>query len=158
MRKFGLAALGGTFDLIHRGHLTLLQNGFEVSSKLIIGLTSDDFAKRRGKNPVNSYEKRLENLESAINRNFPGEHYEISRLENDFGPAVLERDVEALVVSEETAFQGEELNRLRRMRNSPDVKIVVVPMTLARDGARISTSRIRNSEIDSEGNILGVDK
>ena len=41
MAKFDLVALGGTFDILHKGHLALLQKGFSISSKVIIGLTSD---------------------------------------------------------------------------------------------------------------------
>jgi len=93
-----------------------------------------------------------------IRKNFHNVDYEISKLENDFGPAVLEKEVEALIVSEETAFQGEELNRLRKQRNASPVEVVVVPMVLAKDGKRISTTRIKNSEIDMDGNIVRVDK
>lgn len=158
MKKYSLVALGGTFDLIHRGHLELLQRAFEISTRVIIGLTSDEFAKKRGKATVHDYHQRYEALENVIKKNFPGARYGISKLENDFGPAVLEKDLEALVVSEETAFQGKELNRLRGMRGSPEAEIIVVPMALAGDGKRISTTRIRNSEIDADGNILAVDK
>ncbi len=158
MKKFALVALGGTFDLIHRGHLELLRKGFEISSRVVIGLTSDEFARKRGKIPTYNYEQRHRTLEGVIRKNFPGARYDISKLENDFGPAVLEKGVEALVVSEETAFQGKELNRLRKMGNCPEVEIVIVPMALAMDGKKISTTRVRNLEIDAEGNILGVDK
>lgn len=158
MKKYRLVALGGTFDLIHSGHLELLRKGFEVSSRVIIGLTGDEFAQKKGKHPENNYGKRHENLRDAIAKNFGSVEYEISKLENDFGPAVFEREVEALVVSEETSSQGAELNRLRRQQGSPSVDVIVVPMVLARDGNRISTSRIRRSEIDPSGNIPAVDK
>lgn len=154
MARFKLVALGGTFDILHRGHLELLRNGFSISSKVIIGLTSDELARRKGKMPYNDYATRLRNLEDAIKKNFPGSEYEVSKLENDFGPAVLEREVEALVVSEETSSKGEELNMLRKGRNSLPVQIIVVPMALAKDGTRISTTRIKKSEIDTDGNIL----
>lgn len=154
MARFKLVALGGTFDILHRGHVELLRNGFSISSKVIIGLTSDDLARRKGKKPYNDYATRLGNLEDAIRRNFPGSAYEVSKLENDFGPAVLEKEVEALVVSEETSSKGEELNRLRKQRGSPPVQVIVVPMALAQDGTRISTTRIKQSEIDPDGNIL----
>ncbi|MGI0047497.1 MAG: phosphopantetheine adenylyltransferase [Nitrosotalea sp.] len=158
MEKYRLVALGGTFDLLHRGHFELLSKGFLISSKVIIGLTSDDLAKKKGKTLLNNYDQRYMTLEDMIKRNFPNAKYDISKLENDFGPAVLEKQVEALVVSEETAFRGDELNRLRRQKNAPDADVIVVPMVLAKDGKRISTSRIRNSEIDTDGNILAVDK
>jgi len=154
MNKFNIVALGGTFDIIHRGHLELLQKGFSISSKVIIGLTSDELALKKGKKPIHNYVQRHKNLKDTIEENFPHSMYEISKLDNDFGPAVLEKEVEALVVSEETSSQGTELNRLRAEKNSPPVKLVIVPMALAKDGTRISTTRIKKSEIDSNGNIL----
>jgi pantetheine-phosphate adenylyltransferase len=154
MSKFKLVALGGTFDLIHQGHIELLRQGFSISSKVVIGLTSDELAKKKGKELLNDYSRRHKALEEIIRKNFPNVDYEISKLDNDFGPAVLEKEVEALIVSEETAFQGEELNRLRKQKNASPVEVVVIPMVLAKDGKRISTTRIKNSEIDIAGNIL----
>lgn len=154
MTRFKLVALGGTFDIIHRGHLELLRNGFSISYKVIIGLTSDELARKKGKTPINDYSRRYKTLEDMIKKNFPNSKYVISKLDNDFGPAVLEKEVEALVVSEETSSKGKDLNKLRAERNSPPVAVIVVPMTLAKDGTRISTTRIKNSEIDADGNIL----
>ena len=51
MSKFSLVAMGGTFDIIHRGHLTLLENAFEISDKVIIGLTGDELAAKKRKKP-----------------------------------------------------------------------------------------------------------
>lgn len=157
MSKFTLIAMGGTFDIIHRGHLTLLSNAFRISEKVIIGLTSDEFAAKNGKKLINNYEKRLKNLIIVISKEFPNQSYQISALNNDFGPAVLEKEVEALVVSTETSKQGKILNELRSKKNLSPVQIIIVPMFLAKDGTRISTTRIKNSEIDSDGNLLSID-
>jgi len=153
MELFDLVAMGGTFDAIHSGHMALLNKAFSISSKVIIGLTSDQLATKKGKNLVNDYSKRLSLLKSVIEKNFPNSSYEISKLENDFGPAVIEGSVKALVVSEETSNKGLLLNDLRAEKNLPPVKIVVVPMVLAEDGKVISTTRIKNSEIDGSGNL-----
>jgi len=153
MESFDLVAMGGTFDVIHSGHMALLNKAFSISSKVIIGLSSDQLATKKGKNLVNDYSKRLSLLKSVIEKNFPNSSYEVSKLENDFGPAVIEGSVKALVVSEETSNKGLVLNELRAERNLPPVKIVLVPMVLAKDGKAISTTRIRNSEIDSNGNL-----
>lgn len=157
MSKFSLIAMGGTFDIIHRGHLTLLENAFEISDKVIIGLTSDEFVQKKGKTPIHKYDERLKNLLSVIFQKFPNTNFEISQLNNDFGPAVLEKDVQALIVSDETNDQGNVLNKLRTERNLPPVEVIVVPMFLAKDGVRISSTRIKNSEIDSDGNLLPID-
>lgn len=153
MSEFDLVAMGGTFDIIHKGHIKLLSSAFAISSKVIIGLTSDEFAKRKGKSLLNQYEKRFANLENLIKTNFAEKSYQISKLDDDFGPAVLEEGVEALVVSDETGYQGDALNKLRAKKNLRPVQVVVVPMVLAQDGDRISTTRIKNSEIDTEGNL-----
>jgi pantetheine-phosphate adenylyltransferase len=157
MKKFDLVAMGGTFDFIHKGHLTLLSEAFSRSSKVIIGLTSDGMAAEKGKTLQNDYSQRLTTLVKTIENNFPNNEFEISKLDNDFGPAVLEKEVQALVVSGETSNQGEILNQLRKQKNLPPVDVVVVPMVLAKDGIRISTTRIKNQEIDYEGNLSSVD-
>jgi len=157
MKKFDLVAMGGTFDFIHKGHITLLSEAFSTSSKVIIGLTSDDMALRKGKNLQNDYSQRLEMLVKTIEENFPNNEFEISKLDNNFGPAVLQKEVQALVVSGETSNQGDILNQLRKEKGLPTVDVVVVPMVLAKDGSRISTTRIKNQEIDYDGNLLSVD-
>jgi len=151
--KYEVTALGGTFDIIHVGHIALLKKGFSVSKKVIIGLTSDKFAIKNEKNLKNNYEKRYMILKSLIEEKFPNSKFEIAKLENEFGPAVIEGNVEALVVSTETQNKGDTLNKLRNEKNLPSVDVVSVPMVLAADGNRISSTRIRNSEIDSKGNL-----
>ena len=149
--------MGGTFDFIHKGHIKLLSEAFLISDKVIIGLTGDEFASKKGKKLQNNYNQRFETLVKIIENNFPKSSFEISKLDNDFGPAVLEKEVQALVVSDETANQGDVLNQLRAEKDMPPVEVVVVPMVLAKDGDRISTTRIRNKEIDDEGNMLSID-
>lgn len=153
MKKYKIVAMGGTFDILHKGHKTLLDNALSLSSFVIIGLTSDAMAKNKGKHLMNNYDIRYANLSLFLESKFPKTSYIINKLENDFGPAVLEKDVEALIVSDETSHQGTVLNELRRKRGLNPVEVITVPMVLASDGKRISTTRIKNSEIDVQGNI-----
>tara|TARA_B110000438_G_scaffold181245_1_gene173164 strand:+ start:120 stop:584 length:465 start_codon:yes stop_codon:yes gene_type:complete len=151
---FRLTALGGTFDIIHIGHLILIEKAISISEKIIIGLTSDSFIVKNGKTITNNFEQRFKNLEKTIHEKFPDCSFEIAELDDDFGPAVIEGAVDALVVSNETSEKGDILNVLRKERKLDPVEIITVPMKLASDGNRISSTRIRNSEIDSSGNIL----
>ncbi|QLH09490.1 phosphopantetheine adenylyltransferase [Candidatus Nitrosotenuis sp. DW1] len=154
MTQFKLVAMGGTFDLIHAGHTALLDRAFSISSGVIIGLTSDSLAARKGKKPRHTYQQRFDILESLLKKRFAGKSYTISPLDDDFGPAVLEKEVEALIVSDETAHQGDVLNLKRSQKGLDPVQVITVPMVLASDGNRISSTRIRNSEIDPQGNLL----
>ena len=151
---FNITALGGTFDIIHVGHIELIQKAVSISDKIIIGLTSDAFISKNDKKIINNFEQRSENLEKIIHEKFPDCSFEIAKLDDDFGPAVIQGGVDALVVSEETSKKGDILNALRKERKLDPVEIITVPMELASDGNRISSTRIRNSEIDSSGNIL----
>ena len=151
---FNITALGGTFDIIHVGHIELIQKAVSISDKIIIGLTSDAFISKNDKKIINNFEQRSENLEKIIHEKFPDCSFEIAKLDDDFGPAVIQGDVDALVVSEETSKKGDILNALRKERKLNPVEIIIIPMKMASDGNRISSTRIRNSEIDSSGNIL----
>jgi len=153
MPQYSTVALGGTFDIIHKGHVALLTEAFSISSHAIIGLTGDDLALKKNKKMINDYSKRLESLTNLIKKKFPNSSYTISKLENDFGPAAIEGKVDALILSEETSNKGEILNDLRKKRDLPPVEVVIVPMVLAEDGNIISTTRIKNSEIDTDGKL-----
>ena len=147
-----VAATGGTFDIIHLGHRALLSAAMDNYDHVIIGLTTDGFAARRGKAPLNRYSVRLGNLRGMIKSEFPGGSCEICPLEDVFGPAVLRDSIDALVVSEETMDQGEALNRLRTAKGLEPVRVVVVPIVHAADGTPISTTSIRNNLMDADGN------
>ena len=153
-RRYKLVATGGTFDVLHRGHLALLQKAFEVSESVIIGVTSDKLAVERGKQIHNNYDTRIANLSKLLDGMFKNQRYEIKQLNEDFGPALYTNNVEALIASKETAHKGTLLNKLRGEKGLKPVDVVTVDLILAKDGKRISSTRIRSGEIDAEGNLL----
>ncbi len=55
----------GTFDLFHPGHVFLLKRAKELGTKLIVGLSTDGFNKKKGKKSVLSFEDRRVVLESC---------------------------------------------------------------------------------------------
>ena len=154
MPKFHYAAMGGTFDVLHNGHKALLAAAFAVSDSVLIGVTTDKFASLNGKKLTRTHQKRVFSLMRYIRRVFPGRTFIITELNDTFGPSVLESHIEALIVSEETARQGDLLNHMRAQKKMRPVEIVVVPMVMAADGNRISSTRIRNLEIHPDGRML----
>ncbi|MEM3267509.1 MAG: hypothetical protein QXR69_02340, partial [Conexivisphaerales archaeon] len=74
-------------------------------------------------------------------------------LDDPFGPLADDPSVEALVVTPESLARGESANMIRLKKGLKPVRIIMVPLVLADDGIRISSTRIRKKEIDEEGHL-----
>jgi pantetheine-phosphate adenylyltransferase len=156
--RFNVVAIGGTFDEIHTGHLALISKAFELGNRVIIGVTSDELAsKTKGKKRIrHSYQERIANLKKLIDKKFGNATYDINKLDNDYGPIITSSQIDALVVSAETAKKGNEANIIRSKNGLASLKIIAVRMVRAEDGNPISSSRIRAGEIDATGRLLKV--
>jgi len=152
--RFRTAAVGGTFDSLHKGHAALLGAAFGAAAEVIVGLTGDEFAASRGKAPRSAYAQRLAALRAHIGRHHAGRAHEIRRLDAEYGPAAYEARVDVLVTSAETAHRAASLNEARAAMGVRPVEVIVVPMAMADDGRRVSSTRIRAGEIDAEGRLL----
>lgn len=153
--KYRKVATGGTFDHLHRGHEALLSKSFEVGEEVIIGVTSDDFARsREGKSPDQGYDARVSSLQEYMARHFPGRRYSIVKLDDYFGPGIASPEVEAIVVTKETESRVDLANKLRAEKGFPPLQVVVVEFILGQDGEPISSTRIRRGEMDRDGRLL----
>ncbi|MDV3293036.1 MAG: pantetheine-phosphate adenylyltransferase [Nitrososphaerales archaeon] len=153
-RKYLVVATGGTFDSLHDGHKALLSRSFEVGERVVIGVTSDSFARKEGKSPGQTYGERVERLKRYLDSSFPGRKYLIAKLDGFFGPGIASAEVEAIVVSRETASRVSLANRLRAAKGFPPLQVVTVEFVLAEDGKPISSTRIRDGMIDAAGRAL----
>jgi pantetheine-phosphate adenylyltransferase len=152
--KYKTVATGGTFDHIHKGHLALLAASFRAGHRVVIGVTSDAFARREGKNPDQKYDERVRALKALIHQRFPGRAYLIAKLDDYFGPGIASPDVQAIVVSRETAKRVPIANAARKSKGFPPLDVVTVDYVLADDRKPVSSTRIRNGEIDTEGRLI----
>jgi cytidyltransferase-like protein len=156
-KKFKTVAVGGTFDELHKGHRILLIKAFEVGEEVLIGLSSDEFAEKliRQKNHViASYDKRLAELKEFLRQNDFLERAKIIPLEDAYGVTLSKDVLDALVVSRETEYMAQEINKKREKKGLEPLKIAVVEMVPAENHVPISTTRIRRGEIDREGRLL----
>ncbi len=149
-KKYHKVAVGGTFDKFHEGHQSLLGKAFQISDEVLIGVTSDEFAQSKGK--IEPCDIRMSNLKRTLDKF--GSDYSLSRLDDSCGPAIIEDDIEALVVSEETAPMALKINEIRKKRGMKALDIITISMVLAEDGKPISSTRIRKGEIDVKGTVL----
>lgn len=54
----------GTFDLLHYGHINLLQRAKDLGDYLVVGLSTDEFNAKKGKQAYFDYDKRKKLLEA----------------------------------------------------------------------------------------------
>ncbi len=154
-KKFQNVAVGGTFDEFHRGHKTLLMKAFEVSKKVLIGISSDQFAKKMKKpHPTSPYRQRLKDLKDFLRQHQLMKRAEIIQLNDIYGVTLSEGCIEALVVSKETELAAHKINKKRSEIGLPPLQIVVIDMVPSENCFPISTTRIYWGEIDHEGHLL----
>lgn len=160
------AIVGGTFDILHRGHIKLLNAAYNVSNKLIIGLTTDEYLEHAGKtHPVNAYNYRKMAIQCyftitrqpTISKN----DFDVISIDDKFGlnkyygslldSLMFTPQSTIIAVSEETQYEINLINKMRRSMSLDPFTVLVVPVLMAEDGMRISATRIRNNEIDVGG-------
>jgi cytidyltransferase-like protein len=134
---FRKIVVGGTFDGLHAGHRRILKTAIENGSSVVIGLTGDDFAKRFRSRKVTSFEGRKRRLESFLRRF--RKPYAIVEISDSYGVATLSRDIDAIVVSEETMLRAEEINTIRFKKGLSKLVLIVVPLVLGRGGRPLSS-------------------
>jgi len=149
---YGLIALGGTFGRVHYGHLMLLFMGIRHGRKVVIGVTTDEFARSLGKRyEVPPFEERVQRLKEVLAERSWIDKCLIIPLSDPYGTAIQDPNLEALITSPFTHFRGIEINKIRRERGLKPLKIIVCPLVVAWDGKPISSTRIFLGEIDERG-------
>ncbi|MEM2089199.1 MAG: pantetheine-phosphate adenylyltransferase [Thermoproteota archaeon] len=147
MAKRETVVLGGTFDRFHRGHRLLLAFAAHLGRRIVLGVTSDDFAASKS-NGVEPFLERVEKVSCFLRRKHV--KFKVFKLDDFAGPSTsLERGT--LLVTSDNLKRGLLINRLRAERNLASLEILVVPLLEAEDSKPISSTRVRIGEVDEEG-------
>lgn len=145
--------MGGTFDVLHRGHRALLDAAFSAGDEGVsIGVTTDAFANARRERRVRPYEARVADLLAFLDERGYRSRAEILPISDAVGFA-LEPRFDAIAATEETLASAEGINRERGRRGLAPLRIVLADYILADDGRPIKSTRVRNGEVDAEGRI-----
>ena len=148
--------LAGTFDILHIGHKKLINHALKISKRLYLGVTSDEFVKQNKNYKCASFEERKNNIIKFLGKRIS--KVEIVELNDEFGMAQNEKNLQAIVVSDETKFRAEEINEIRKREGLQPLEIISLPIVYAEDSKKISCERIRAGEIDANGKRLKRNK
>jgi len=143
--------VGGTFNVLHKGHRTLLDTAFASGDEVHIGLMSDSYTGEHKSHHVPLQERRAAVESYANGKGIP---YTVTVIDHPTHVAATDPDLDVLVVSAETAGRADSINDDRRSVGLRPLRIVSIPYVLAQDYRPISSSRIISGEIDEEGRLL----
>ena len=130
----------GTYDLLHYGHIRLLEKAKALGDYLIVGVTADDFDKTRGKiNVKQSLMERIEGVRATgLADEIIVEEYEGQKIDD-----IKKYDIDIFTVGSDWIGKFDYLNEY--------CKVVYLPRT---EG--VSSSEIRASENKLRIGIIGT--
>lgn len=145
---------GGTFDHLHVGHKKFLKYAFKISEKVLIGIASDFYIKKNKKNlNIEKFAVRLKNLKHFLKTEKLLNKTKIVILNNIFEKEIFDNSHEAILVTEETKSGALLINKALEKNNFKSLKIVIFEDFL-KNNLKISSSLIRNGEVDKSGEFF----
>jgi pantetheine-phosphate adenylyltransferase len=136
--KFKKIILGGTFNGLHAGHRYFLSLGQRYGREAIIGLCSDRMVKGRKEHfkKVRKFEERKKTLEGYLKK--IGWRAKIVKINDIYGPAAENKEVKAILLTEETFSNGVKINRRRKKNNLKELHYIVLPYLLDKTGRKFN--------------------
>ncbi len=150
-----ISAVGGTFEVLHRGHRTLLAQAFKEGDEVLVGLTTDAYANSTRRRRVRPYKQRERDLRAFLDSEFRDRRYEVVPLSDELGPAATRPDLDSIIVSIDSHANGLKVNEARESNGLARLRVVRILHVLADDGRPISSTRILEGEIDPDGHPAG---
>ncbi|OBZ07892.1 glycerol-3-phosphate cytidylyltransferase [Bacillus sp. FJAT-27264] len=119
----------GTFDLLHYGHILLLQRAKELGDHLTVALSTDDFNTIKQKKAYFSYEKRKMMLEAIkyVDEVIPEHHWEQKTFDID------NLNIDVFVMGSDWEGKFDELKALCEvvyLERTPDISTTSIKTTL----------------------------
>jgi len=146
-KKYKVIACGGTFDLFHKGHKDFLSHAFKISLEAIIGVMDVSFD---GKENFESFRIRKKSVEDFIKQN--NFNAEIIKIRDIYGPAISNKyPIETILVTKDTEKGARKINEKRKSLGMKPLTIIKTSISRADYGGKISSTRIKNGEIDRAG-------
>jgi len=146
--------IGGTFNILHKGHKYLIDKAFQIAGNdgiVFLGV-SEGKTLHKDKKFVNPFNERVNNLKKYLVLKNYEKRSVIVAIFDKYGIAV-EKDFDAIIVSPGTIGNAIEINIERIKKGKKPMKIIKISYILADDKKPISSTRIYENIIDRDGKV-----
>jgi cytidyltransferase-like protein len=143
MKKYNKVLVAGTFDRLHQGHKTLLETAINsTSNELIIAITDDSMVTtKKLHHLIESVDTRLHNIKEFITKtNVNNILIKYIIIKEKYSISIVDEDLNALVLSNETLQAGLEINQIRKIKGLGDLELIQISRT------EISSTMLRELE------------
>ena len=144
-RRFEKIVFGGTFDKLHKGHRYFILMAKYYAKEAIIGLCSDKMVKTTKKDykKIQSFQERKNNLKNYLRK--INLRHKIFKIDDIYGPSIEDKNIEAILLTEETFNNGVKINKRRKEKGLAELNYIILPYILDLKGRKISSSTFRSS-------------
>ena len=150
--NYTLGIAGGTFDHFHSGHARLLDEAFNQSEKVIIGVSLPQvYTHKVLANSIESFAAREDSVKQYLTQKNYIQRSKIVPLKDMYGNTLQEKTAEAIFITTENVPNVQCINAKRTEIGFPPLQVVQVPYVTGEDGSVITSARIRAGEIDRNG-------
>lgn len=110
----------GTFDLLHVGHIRILERARALGDYLVVGLSTDAFNARKGKLAIYNYEARREILEAlqVVDEVIPESNWSQKRRD------IKQKNARLLVMGDDWTGQFDDLSDIAEIFYLPRTEAV----------------------------------
>ncbi|KAI3747744.1 hypothetical protein L6452_10365 [Arctium lappa] len=154
--SYGAVVLGGTFDRLHDGHRLFLKAAAELArDRIVVGILDGPMLSRKQfAHLIMPIEQRRKTVEDYIKSIKPNLAVQVTHITDPYGPAIVDKDLEAIVVSQETLPGGSLVNKKRAERGLSQLKVEVVNLVSEESsGEKMSSSTLRKQEAHIAGKL-----
>src|SRR3990167_7245304 len=149
--KFKNCVLGGTFDLLHKGHTALMEKAFTSAQIVSIGVNSDKFCAQNDKRPTQNQAVRLSELRKYLKSKNWQKKARFHIHDDATCPVPKDASTDSIIVTQDTQLGADKLNSQRAKNGLKKLTLIRCQHVLASNKKPISTTRIKNGEISKEG-------
>ncbi|KAM3720659.1 Bifunctional coenzyme A synthase [Dirofilaria immitis] len=134
-KPYDAVVLGGTFDRLHNGHKMLLSRAvIAASERVVCGVTCGDMIKKKILwELMEPFEKRAKAVQEFVEDISCNVRCEIHSIVDPYGPSIVDPDLRAIIVSNETEKGGHAVNDKRKQRNLPILDLIKINLIDGKD-------------------------